>query len=535
MLPSDLAQTFQEQLQHQSLLVVALAPILIIPALIYIATTISWHISVTRLASSLNQKGATHSISPPILPYSLPFLGVAFSFLSRTPGKFWRYAVSVLRRYPALSIFTIYAGGRKIHVLYSPKAVTTFFKTRDTTRNGFNRDAVIKGLLMNPEDATTLYGSLKRDPKTGLIDESTSDAFEHQQHEYYTKYLLAQNAVNILTKKYIEVFQRELHDWYSDISQAAQDSEGNGYAIPLTAFLKQHIFVASTTATYGSEIFKFVPNLAKKYWVFDTGFLPRFLGLPRLLFPVYYEGLTEFREGMVRWLEAGNAFYDNAPPQEEVEWEPHIGSQLIRVRRKWYGKLGLSIPGMASLDMGLLFGLQSNVIPTTSWLLLHLLTPANASLLAKVQEEVDAARKSGGDLDMMLLLGAPYLNSVFYETLRMYADLLVTRELRTDTVLGGHFLKAGEVVMAPTYIGHHDGNEWNTQGVTEQGEVVPPEGTWFGERFLKMDEKTGKVSLSTRDTTGKYFPFGGGKSKHSRTITFINRTRSQHMPWQNFC
>jgi len=149
--------------------------------------------------------------------------------------------------------------------------------------------------------------------------------------------------------------------------------------------------------------------------------------------------------------------------------------------------------------------LSSNAIPATLWLLCHLISPSQRPLLNKILAELETAKRPGGHIDVNTLLTAPYLNSSLTETLRVYVDTLVTRELQSDMVICGHDLRKGELVMAPSYLGHHDGAEWSGEG-----DDAPSEAEWWGERFLKTDEKTGEVRMSTKDFAGKYFPFGGG-------------------------
>ena len=147
--------------------------------------------------------------------------------------------------------------------------------------------------------------------------------------------------------------------------------------------------------------------------------------------------------------------------------------------------------------------LNSNAIPATGWTLSHLLSPSNSTLLVEIQREVESARRPDGTIDISTLIGLPYLNSAFNETLRMYTDVLVTRTLDEDLTLNQYHMKKGGIIIAPSFLGHHDTEMW------AQGNM-PPDHIWFGERFIKQDEKTGKAVFSTARTNGKFFPFGGG-------------------------
>jgi cytochrome P450 len=147
--------------------------------------------------------------------------------------------------------------------------------------------------------------------------------------------------------------------------------------------------------------------------------------------------------------------------------------------------------------------LSSNAIPATGWMLSHLLTPSNSELLVAVRREIEDTRQADGSVDISGLIGLPYLNSVFNETLRLYVDVLVTRTLDEDLILDQYRMSKGDIVIAPSYLGHRDAQTWNEDG-------APPEDVWYGERFLKHDEKTEKAVFTTAGTNGKFFPFGGG-------------------------
>ena len=85
----------------------------------------------------------------------------------------------------------------------------------------------------------------------------------------------------------------------------------------------------------------------------------------------------------------------------------------------------------------------------------------------------------------------------------MYTDVLVTRTLDEDLRLNQFHMRKGGIIVAPSYLGHHDAATWTHNG-------LPSEQLWYGERFLREDEKTGKVTFSTAGTNGRFFPFGGG-------------------------
>jgi cytochrome P450 len=139
---------------------------------------------------------------------------------------------------------------------------------------------------------------------------------------------------------------------------------------------------------------------------------------------------------------------------------------------------------------------------------MHLLNPdGDRTLLARVMQELETAKNPDGRIDIPKLISLPLYQSVLHETLRLYTDLFVTRELHQDIKLpindNGQYvlLKKNSLVMAPSYLGHYDDAAW----------TEPPAEVFYAERFLREDPDTKKLTFSLTGTNGKFFPFGGGR------------------------
>lgn len=156
-------------------------------------------------------------------------------------------------------------------------------------------------------------------------------------------------------------------------------------------------------------------------------------------------------------------------------------------------------------------------------MLMHILDPKQPGLLARVLADVDKAATTtsdgGVDLDIRKLASSPLLQSIFHETLRMYTDVLVTRDLHQDVTLpiGDSkdsprrlLLKKGTSVFAPSLVNHWDPNHF----------ASPPADVFCAERFLVPAgaEKEGggggggggEVAFSTEADGRRIFPWGGG-------------------------
>lgn len=116
---------------------------------------------------------------------------------------------------------------------------------------------------------------------------------------------------------------------------------------------------------------------------------------------------------------------------------------------------------------------------------------------------MEKAQKSTGEIDIWGLAAAPLLHSALHETMRLYVDSLITRQLTMDMIVDGFLLRKDDLIMAPSSLSQNDAKFWERDN-------GPPADEWYAERFLKHDPETGKDTFSTVWASGKFFPFGGG-------------------------
>lgn len=276
-----------------------------------------------------------------MLPYALPWLGHALTFLSEEPGSFWRMLRGKLQATGTeVDICTILLGGQKAHVISSAAAVQALFKNKSVSRELFNHQLARNSLGTSQADAERMWPSAATIAKATEKDRKLS--MEVLNHEY----LLSQAAVNALTSKFTECFNASL-------KAAEVDSEWT--TVDLLSWLKIKMFNASTTAVLGTKILEMNPDLAEQYWHYDAGFLPRFYGLPKWVKPEAYVGVEEIISRTERWVKHILEQCDQSPP-EEPEWEPMFGAKLVRARHRFYEREGVTLRGKAAFDLGLLFG-----------------------------------------------------------------------------------------------------------------------------------------------------------------------------------
>ena len=199
---------------------------------------------------------------------------------------------------------------------------------------------MVKSMGLEEADDRKLYGSM-RDGGTG------GEEWERMNHEINAEFLLNQNAVNALTRKFMEVFVQELRD----------GEDGGQMEVPLYQFLRGRMLRASTTALYGRDIVRMNSEMDELYWDFDGGVLPSLFGLSAWMSPVPYKAGARKRI-LDRWEQWERVVSERSGDKlpEGMEWDEMVGAKVIRQRHRLYAHFGLSDRGYASADLGYLFG-----------------------------------------------------------------------------------------------------------------------------------------------------------------------------------
>lgn len=132
-----------------------------------------------------------------------------------------------------------------------------------------------------------------------------------------------------------------------------------------------------------------------------------------------------------------------------------------------------------------------------SWVVIEILQ--RPSLHQEIQTELQQAisidpKTRQPKLNLQQLLSLPLLASVYQECLRLRSSIMVVREIRNSIELDGFRLKAGNLVMAPSFLAHQDPSVWGFPGY--------PAHEFWPKRFCS------KKNVDA----GNYFPYGGGKA-----------------------
>jgi hypothetical protein len=460
----------------------------------FIYTNVRYRYQLSRLSKDSPQR-------PPAIPYTIPFLGSAIDFLAPKPTLFWKNLFSYHPR--ETGACTLLLGGQHTHILFDPAAITSLFKAKEPTRDKFN-EQLMENVFSMPKVEIEKFWGAKGEI---FVDEKGNEiaSAKKRQEDIWHEYLIKTESVAELTREFTKLLRE---------SMLADEKLRNGETVEvgIVEWLRGHMFKASTNALMGTRFLEIYPELNQDFWEFDKAFLALFFGLPKAVMKKEHAILQKCLEGTKLWHKTVYEESNGTPEDPKAaSWEPLFGSRVNRARHIYFQSRNLSSDTMAAIDLGIMFGLSSNAIPSAGWMIMHIIDPnGDKTLLPRVMKELRSARNVDGSLDISKLIALPLLQSIFQEALRLYTDVLVTRTLPSDLILP---MKDGKqkmmfpkdsIVMAASYLGHHDAEKWDSP-------EAPCE-MFYAERFLKEDPTTGKETFTMAGTTGKFFPFGGGKT-----------------------
>lgn len=117
----------------------AILPILLVGLVLgatYLGTTWRYYRAMRTFSDA--GPGGQQIVTPPHIPYAIPFLGHSISFMSGLPGSFWD---RLFKWHPrSTGVCTLLIGGRTTHFVYSATAVQAMFRAKSPSRESFEHD-----------------------------------------------------------------------------------------------------------------------------------------------------------------------------------------------------------------------------------------------------------------------------------------------------------------------------------------------------------------------------------------------------------
>ncbi|KAL2285588.1 hypothetical protein FJTKL_07619 [Diaporthe vaccinii] len=276
----------------------------------------------------------------------------------------------------------------------------------------------------------------------------------------------------------------------------------------------------------GTEILRLNPNLIEEYDIFEHS-IPKFARcLPRWLLPKEYANRDKLLDGFKKWHVHAHAKSDcSRLAPEDPEWDPYFGTKLMKARQDYASRMKAMNAGpCASEDLGLMFALNSNSIPSIFWLVFEALK--DDELRERLMSEAACCSSPGlARFDIPKLCDQPLLQSAFAETLRLrIATGLVRVSEHEPFKLGGYTIEKNHRMMAFART-----LSLNTEAWVQSGRPpTRPLEEFQAERFLvpkKKDTTDGgdagstypsafgdeDLEFSVEGLAGCWLPFGGGQ------------------------
>ncbi|KAL2024719.1 hypothetical protein VTK56DRAFT_6920 [Thermocarpiscus australiensis] len=270
------------------------------------------------------------------------------------------------------------------------------------------------------------------------------------------------------------------------------------------------------------------------------------LGLPKWLNPRPHRVHERYLDAVRSYLDSAWAQFDwDDAASVEARWEPRFGAQVTREVVKWFRDSGFTGRDTGAGAIGILAWAQnSNVIPTTTWLMMEI--ARDPSLFRALREEVETAHTTDPatgrrGLDAQKVAALPLLASAYTETLRLRMNFNVIRNVRQSFTMDGYTIKGGSLLQVPTLVAHYDEDVW--------GADSHPASEFRAERHVKYAEEPDEQGRARRKRvfamagrTGSYFPYGGGNlicpgrhfAKHEIMLTMallVSRFDIEFLEW----
>ncbi|EMD31428.1 hypothetical protein CERSUDRAFT_109437 [Gelatoporia subvermispora B] len=416
-------------------------------------------LSVTVLGYFLRFR-STRSRRPPLVPYTIPWLGSALD-LNKDPDKFFREASA---RYG--SVFRVKALGQEITYVTAPSLIQGIY--RDNKHYEFMplRLEIMEKVFATAHEVTHAPAMI--------------DTYFPAQHR-----ALAPSNVPELLSAYAERA-------FELFSKAIDGADGT--SMSLIQFIIPPTYCAAAAALLGKD-FPAMETYAP-FRKFDDAFPLMLAGLPRFMLPGPHKAWWE----VIRLIEQ---YLETAKQKEDAELPAFVRSTLSMADGS-----GWSTETAATVLASYLWAAEANAIWAGYWLIVFMLQEPGG--LAPLVEELDRARAAwlaahpGTPLTPDAFhtfiadsAGAlPLLGSAIQETLRVTSDVMALRRVIEPVEMEGYELGVGERVVSVTRLVHLD------------EEIHPGAEAFRPTRYLENQ----KFTKNGKAVPNHSMPFGGGVS-----------------------
>ncbi|KAK6948149.1 hypothetical protein Daesc_009913 [Daldinia eschscholtzii] len=411
----------------------------------------------------------------------------------------------------------------KFTVIASPQHIQAMFKNSKMLSNKPVTTFVLDHLLGSPKKIISLYNAddsgMAAKARAGSNVKPEDRVFYFQIRTAH-KYLSGQH-LHALNEMFMATLDRDLE---------ALDIRSEWVEYPdLYRFLQLTVTHASIETVFGAKLLELNPTFVEDFWEFERN-APNFLrAMPRWLIPRAYRVREKLIKSFIKLHAYANSHFDcSKTGPGEPEWEQNFGSKLIRARQDSMLKMELmDAEARACEDLGLMFGLNANVLPCIFWYIVEAMR--RPKLLSQLLADVSASTSSEtGKINIQELCNQPLTQSVHAEILRLYIAIFTLRHGETGSInFSGYKLEKEDLGIIYSRTGALDEEAWTRSGRPP----TRPLDQFDAERFL-VDSNSPlwtnptegerdnaaengplhpeKLQFSMAGLAGIWLPFGGG-------------------------
>ncbi|KAK5630928.1 hypothetical protein RRF57_006643 [Xylaria bambusicola] len=487
-----------------------LAVITLIPLVTYAITAVRFH---SALKANKDKKSANLLI--PVVPYWIPFLGHAIP-MAMDSGAFVAKLTSVSgltseprKRFGTDTPISIRVGTLKFTLITNSQHIQSMFKSSRLLTNKPVTIHVLDHLLGASKKILSFYEA----------DDSGMAA----------KARAGSKLTNIFRANIFVLSMSAL--WPLLIVILKAPDIGNDWVEypDLYKFLQLLVTHSSIETVFGTKLLELNPTFVEDFWEFETS-APQFLhAMPRWLIPSAFRVREKLIKSFVKWHAYAHSHYTiSETSPDESDWEPNFGSRLIRMRQDGLLKMEImDAEARASEDLGLMFGLNANVLPCIFWYIVEAMRRPN--ILVGLQADVaNSISPVTGKIDLEKLSRQPLTQSMHAEILRLYIAIFTLRHGETGPVqFSGYQLGAEQLALIYSRTGALDEEAWVRSGRApktpleqfdaERFLIGPDHPLWVGSVQEEYPSVMRDATVGSRDKqfsmeglAGVWLPFGGG-------------------------
>ncbi|KAI9645540.1 hypothetical protein NHQ30_006282 [Ciborinia camelliae] len=468
-----------------------------------------------RLTAKSNNK------KPAIDPSADFLFGNLFPFAFNT----YRYFEYLINRFGPHVPVRVRAGTESYFVVSGPEYVLQLFRKARQLSSAPATTTIFERVFGVPADATAVVMS----DDTGASEKplpGSKPVPADQRYHYITHQGLYDNLTG---SRVADLATRFLANLNTELDNLDMGSDEWLEVPDFYSLIQTTIFNASVRALCGSHIFEVIPTLTEDFWHFDTLVGGLLKDIPRFLIPDAYKIRDKLLKSLREWHRSAEAHIDrNDEELENKLWEPYYGSKLVRDRARDIAKIEKhGEEARAANDLGLIWGANSNIVPTLGWSILDIV--CRPDLRSRVQDELASIAKLRPDDDlehqMPSLVSNLLFQSIFFEELRLRSATTLQRStVGSNFKLGPWKFPKDKMILTSVWFAGRDKTIWN-EGANGEHDVedfwperfiVYPNDPHSGPRKRDSTKHTSENITEPKVTTdtvkGSWIPFGGGMS-----------------------